>query len=70
MKRSMMLEYIKTFMDEDLGKILDDIEAEHILYKIEKQGMLPPKYIKSFGYIKDVAYSNVEVNEWEPEDAD
>ena len=26
-----------------------------------------PKYIKSFEYIKDVAYSNVEVNEWEPE---
>ena len=62
MKRSEMLELLKKHMDEDIGRVLDDTEADHILSVLEEAGMMPPNAeLKIAG---DVFYDNY----WEPEE--
>ncbi len=57
-----MLSLIKKITDEDLGIILDDMEANHLLECIESAGMLPPSTTFKLGTM------SILDNGWEPED--
>ena len=48
-----MLDILKKTMDEDIGYRLDDIEADHILFVLEKMGMKPPAYLKPIPFESD-----------------
>jgi hypothetical protein len=62
MKRSLMVEELKEFMNENLNDFFTLEEAEYVLLFLENKGMKPPGYVGD----PECIGSFVE-NEWEPE---
>lgn len=69
MKRSEMIDLIHEEISAELRTVIefDKNDCSRLLNKIEKAGMLPPKYIKTFHLVNGVAYVNCELFEWESE---
>jgi len=74
MKRSEMIQKIRTMVDDVTDGALTDYGAELVLNKLEAEGMLPPTIcynaIHEFDNIKntDILHDNDISFAWEPED--
>ena len=68
MKRSEMIDIVRSAVSDWLGCGCTITEGIYILDKIEKEGMLPPAYETGNWVGLSTGWEKEESNEWEPED--